>query len=299
MKAAQECCGVLIHTLWLCTGPSSSITAAVHIFSMSLLLVCQVANTTYLHSMHVIPHDRSFTSCLHALLRGHSSGYLFMSEGKSCKRLEIHIYRQILWHRSHHLFGCCTKENQIYWIIEIRHDADQLYWKYHSIKYRKPYNTWWDNVAGGAFTRSHQQSLQWRLVKTVACAAGPLMISFFWSSVIFSAAYCLLLGGIKLCVGAVGLLWRRRMEEGWRDGGRGGIFLCDMGHWLFFHSSGTIMRFFFLFFRISVPPFSALIVFMKLCIHLSMLEQGKESYFQNISKLFSVIVQRLIRVCVV
>lgn len=122
---------------------------------------------------------------------------------------------------------------------------------------------------------------------------------FFWSSVIFSAAYCLLLGGIKLCVGAVGLLWRRRMEEGWRDGGRGGIFLCDMGHWLFFHSSGTIMRFFFLFFRISVPPFSALIVFMKLCIHLSMLEQGKESYFQNISKLFSVIVQRLIRVCVV
>lgn len=147
-------------------------------------------------------------------------------------------------------------------------------------------SAWWGSVPSGASTWSQQQGHQCRL-KTVASAAGLLMISF-GSSVIFSqqtAAYCLLLGGIKLCV-----------LVGCRGGG--GAFCVIWAIDCFFHSSGTIMRFFF-------PPeyqcrHSAHWLCLWNCAYISQCwSRGRESYFQNISKLFSVIVQRLIRVCVV
>lgn len=128
-------------------------------------------------------------------------------------------------------------------------------------------NTCRDSATSGVATWTQQQGLRCCLKNGICNRSTD---NFFLVIVIFSqqtGAYCLLLGGIKLCV-LVGCC------------GGGGI-LCDMGHWLLFHSSGTIMRFFFFFFFfwISVPPFSALIVFMKLCIHLSVLEQGKGKLF--------------------
>lgn len=229
----------LVELLCLCSRLSSSITTAVHIRSLSPspLLVRLVTNTSYSHSVHVVPRGRSFIFCLLALLRDHSSWHLFMSEWVT-KDWKIHPRRTAAVTRVTAPPQLCTKEIQIYWIIGIGHDTVQLYWPVLQLETCKT-NTW----HGGLLVRPHDLSSRGRRcrLKTAACAAGLLMISL-WSSVLFSqqtAAYCLLLGRIKLCV-LVGCC-----------GGGGRAFLCDMGHWLLFHSSGTIMRYFFFFQNIS------------------------------------------------
>lgn len=175
---------------------------------------------------------------------------------------------QLLWHRSRRFLSSALKRSRFIELLESdltrSRCIDLSCSSRHVTATREEAACWLRPHDLGS--KAHRRRL-----KTAACAAGPLMISL-WSSVLFSqqtAAHCLLLGRIKLCV-LVGCC-----------GGGGRAFLCDMGHWLLFHSSGTIMRFFFFFSRISVPPFSALIVFMKLCIHLSMLEQGKGKLFSK------------------
>lgn len=138
----------------------------------------------------------------------------------------------------------------------------QLYWCSCSSKYRKHILDETARPAAWPPALLHVQPVRWWIL----LVTGNILSE--------TAAYCLLLGGIKLCV-LLGCC-----------GGGGIYFLCDMGHWLFFQSSGTIMRFFFPP-RISVPPFSALIVFMKLCIHLSMPEQGEgKAIFKTLANCF-------------
>ena len=145
---------------------------------------------------------------------------------------------QLLWHRSRRFLSSALKRSRFIELLESdltrSRCIDLSCSSRHVTATREEAACWLRPHDLGSKTRR-------RRLKTAACAAGPLMISL-WSSVLFSqqtAAHCLLLGRIKLCV-LVGCC-----------GGGGRAFLCDMGHWLLFHSSGTIMRFFFFFQNIS------------------------------------------------
>lgn len=177
-------------------------------YSVSPVPVCLVTNTTtYSLSLCIYPTR----PIIHFLFTRTPQWPLFLTlvhewreDGVSYKRLEIHIYAGRRRDTGHGVIV----SSALHW-----RDPDLLnYWNQTwysaavmTVLQRKIYKTstwwWWWCVHSGASTWSQQQGLQCCL-RTVASAAGLLMISF-WSSVIFSqqtAAYCLLLGGIKLCV---------------------------------------------------------------------------------------------------